>query len=421
MTDQDKPVTERTDSSASTAMTESALRTTLLFDYLASNIGRFSLMPVLAMLLATQSNGASWVTGVGLFAFMLCAGLSSLLAITWLPRIAYRITMPGSMVCSAVGFGLLPYTHHPLVIMLLLFVAGFGISVHATLSRVLIPEIIENEPGRNTIYSMQNITTNIAASLGPFVAAVLYVSGDGRPLLGMVGVAYLLAGLSLLVGLPNGLRPPTTVRERGRGIAAGLALLRDPESRQVTVITAIATFVYAQFYSGFALLVAFDVSSPVLRGLLLAGPPVAIVLLQAVVTGMANRYLRAGIPPLRILTVATLLFGAAMLLLGVGLPVVIGATLAMAVFACAEMLFTPMVSTAFNRITSVSRLAASNLQGVAWTAGEALGSLAGGALFLVCYQQGISNVYWLLVAAATVVGALPYLAVRRAAAEGATP
>jgi MFS family permease len=411
-------MTDVTEQRPSTGMSSSTLKLTLGFDYVTSNFGRFSLMPVLAMLLASQGNGASWATtGIGMFGFMLCAGMSSLLAIKWLPRIPYVVTLPASMVFSAVGFGLLPYTRNPVATMVPLFVAGFGISVHAVLSRVLIAEVIQSETGRNTVYSMQQIATNAAAALGPFIAGALYVSGDGRPLLGMVGVAYLLAGVSLLVGLPRGLRPPDTVRERTRGVAAGLQLLRDGETRRVTVVTAVGTFVYAQFYSAFALLVALAIDSTLLESALLAGPPIAIVFLQALVTAIVNRYLRVGVPPLLILTLATLVFATAMLLLGIGLPVVIGATAAMAVFAVAEMLFTPMVSTAFNGISGVSRLAVSNLQQVAWTTGEAFGSLCGAAVFLVCYQHGVGRLYWLLLAVATAANAAPYLTQRRTTLE----
>ncbi|MET9232371.1 MFS transporter [Lentzea sp. NPDC003310] len=397
-------------------MSPPVLRLTLAFDYLLSNFGRFSLMPVIAVLLASQSDGPDWIiTGVGLFGHMLSSGLSSLLVTRWLPRFTYRATLPASMVFAAAGFGLLPYSGNPVVVLVLLFVAGFGISVHAVLARVLIAEMIESETGRNTIYSIQQIATNAAASLGPFIAAALYVSGDSRPLLAFVGGAYLLAAVALLVGLPRGQYPPEAVRERSEGFFARLKVLRDRQCREAMVLTATGAFAYAQFYSAFALLVAFAVDSAVLRGSLLAGPPIAIVLLQVFVTAASNRVLRAGWQPLAILTAAVLLFGVAMVLLGVGLPFLVGTVIAMAVFVVAEMLFTPTVSIAFNRISSVPRLVSSNLQGVAWTTGEAVGSLFGGSLFLLCWDRGAGNVYWLVLAALTVAGAAPF--VRRAVVE----
>jgi MFS transporter, DHA1 family, multidrug resistance protein len=413
-----------TERAAGARMSERALRSTMAFDYLLSNFGRFTLMPVMAIFLAVQSEGATWVTGVGLFAFMLCTGLSSLLVSRWLPRFSYAASMSVSMVLSAAGFGLLPYTTDPVTIMSLLLVAGFGISVHNALVRVLIAEMIESQTGRNNVYSIQQIATNAAAALGPFIAGALYVSGDGRPLLTFVGVAYLLAALSLVAGLPRGLYPPRTGRERAAGasgasgaagFAGGARLMWEPRCRDASMVTAIGSFAYAQFYSAFALMVALAIDSTPLRGALLAGPPIIIVVLQTPVTAIANRHLVKGVPPLTILTVATLVFGCAMVFLAVGLPVVLGATVAMAVFASAEMLFTPMVSMTFNRITSVSRLAASNLQAFAWTSGEATGSLCGGALFLLCRERGMGGLYWLLLATATIAGGVTFL--RRAIPE----
>jgi MFS family permease len=399
-------------------MSEPALRLTLGVDYLTSYIGRFSLMPVLAVVLAGRVGGASWATtGIGLFGFMLSAGPSSLLINRWLPKIPYRVSLPASLLLSAAGFGALPYLWHPVAAMVVLLLAGFGISVHAVVSRVLIAEVIHSSTGRNNIYAMQQIATNIAASVGPFIAAWLYGSGDARGLMGLVAVTYLLAAGAVFAGLPNRLSPPVTVRRQTRGLAAGLALMRDPECRRVTVVTALGAFVYAQFYSAFALLVALAIGSTLLRGALLAGPAIAIVVFQTLVTKGANRSLRSGVPPERILARALLTFGVAMLLLGLGMPVVAGAAAAMAVFACAEMLFTPMVSTAFNGLSSVPALAASNLQGVAWTAGEALGSLCGGAVFLICFAHGAAGPYWLVLAAVAISGAVGHLVTRRPVPE----
>jgi MFS family permease len=398
------------------------LRRTLSVDYLMCSFGRFALVPVLAIMLVRQSSGATWIAGVGMFCFTVSAGLSALLVSRWMPRFRYVTMMVGSMACSAVSFGLLPYTHDPLLILALLFWAGFGWSVHVVLVRVLIAESIASESGRNTIYSIQQIVGNVAAALGPFIAAALYVSGDGRPLLAFVSVTYVLAGISLVIGLPKQLRPPRRADRKSSGLAVGLRLLRDRQCRRASLLTAVGSFAYGQFYSAFALLVALAVGSALLRSVLLAGPPVAIATLQAVVTLVTNRWLRAGVPPTTILAGGVLLFGGAIFLLGLGLPVMVGSVVAMTVWAFAEMSFTPMVSVAFNRIANLSRLATSNLQGVAWTTGESLGSLCGGGIFLACYQHHAGSLYWLALFAVTILGVLPCLAVRRAPATApATP
>lgn len=390
-------------------LNESALRRTLGVNYLCCQFAKFSLMPVLAVMLARGGGGTSSVAGFGMFAFLLCIGLSSLPVSRWLPRLPYSVTMAAGMVCSAVGFGALACATRPVPVLLALCLAGFGNSVHGVLVRVLVAESVTSEPARNTVYSIVQIATNVAAALGPFIAGVLYVSGDNRPLLVFVGIAYLAAAVTLLVGLPAGLRPPGTIRHSG-GARARIRALRDPECVRALTITAAGAFAYGQFYSAFALYVALAVDSSMLRAVLLGGPPIAIALLQSGVTVLANRRLRAGTAPITLLAFSVIAFGCGIVLLGVGLPLVLGAAVAMAVFALAEMLYTPMVSIAFNRLTNVSAITSSNLQGVSLTTGEALGSLFGGAVFLACYHHGRSDWYWLALGTATVAGICLHLA-----------
>src|SRR5215204_4235951 len=137
-------------------MTDPALTLVIALDYLLANLGRFSLMPVMAILLASRGGDDGWITtGVGLFGFTLCSGLSALLAARLLPKLPYVVTLPGSMVFPAVGFGLLPFAGSPVTALVLLLVAGFGMSVHGVLVRVLIAEVVAGEVGRNKIYSVQ--------------------------------------------------------------------------------------------------------------------------------------------------------------------------------------------------------------------------------------------------------------------------
>lgn len=385
------------------------LRYTIGADYLASGFARFSLVPVLAIMLTRNSGGASWVTGVGLFGFLVCAGLGMLPVSRLASRLPYVVTLPGGMLCSAVCSGLFGYVHGAWLTLGLLFGTGFGIGVHTTLCRVLVVQCVQHEQSRNNIYCMQQIMTNAAGALGPFIAGVLYVDGDGRPLLMFVSGGYLLAAVVLIVGLPKNLTPPKTRAGPVRRVAPGRLLrdfLRDSDGRRACLATLGGAFAYGQFYSAFALLVALAVGPVLVRGALLAGPPMVIAVLQACVTIAVNRRLRAGATPLGVMIAGMVLFGVAIALLGAGLPMLIGSIVAMVIWSFAEMVFVPMVSLSFNRITSVSRVAASNVQGVAWTAGEGAGSLCGGAIFLLCYRHGAASAYWLALAAVTFAGAL---------------
>lgn len=381
---------------------------TIGMDYLWSNLGRFSLMPVLGLILADSGDGAQWVaTGVGLFLFMLSVGLSALLVASWLPLMTYRTSMTASVAISAASFGILGFVDTPWLALSALLVAGFGISVHAVVVRVLIAEFIPDGPGRNNLYSIQQIGTNIAAAAGPFIAAALYVEGgSSRPLLLLVAGAYVAAALSLLVGVPREGRPPSLTENRDPSKRLTLSILRDREARRTSIVTMVGTFAYAQFYSSVTLLVGLTVSSTFLRGAFIGGPALAIAVFQTVATILMNRALRSGVQPLTILILGTGSFGVGIAALGLGLPLFLGLILAVSLFAVAEMIFTPMVSTSFNQITSIPRLAASSLQAVSWTTGEALGSLAGGSLFLLAWYNGVSEIYWLTLSLLTVTFAV---------------
>ncbi|MEU8352819.1 hypothetical protein, partial [Streptomyces sp. NPDC048845] len=250
------------------------------------------------------------------------------------------------------------------------------------------------------------------AALGPFLAGLLYSSADPRMLLTAVAGCYLLAGLSLQSGIPRDLRP-TATSSRWPVSRDLLRLAReDPAIRRTVAICVLGAFVYGQLYSAFALFVARDVGSVLVRAALIAAPALAIVVFQTAVTAATGKLLARGTGPFTLLLYGAVLFSASMVVLGVGLPVVLGAALAVALFSTAEMLFTPMVSTAFAGLPITSTLEAFNLRQVSWTAGEAIGSLAGGTLFLALDRAGLGHTYWLGVALGT--GALLHVLARRA-------
>ncbi|MEU9119083.1 MFS transporter [Streptomyces sp. NPDC048506] len=394
-------------------------------DHVFGCLGLFSLMPVLGVLLSRQTSGGSMVVGTGLFIYTAAAGISALLVNHWLPRFPYVVGMTAGLCLSALGFGLLPYVHGPVPLVALLAVAGLGVSIHFILSRVMIAELVTDDIGRHRIYSMLQIAVNIAAAIGPFAASLLYSTGsDGRLLLGLVALSYVLAAVSLLFGLPRGLRPPPTSGQWPISRAALMSVLRHRIGLRVVVTTVTGSFLYAQFFSAFALLVAHEIRTGAVRAVLLAGPAVTIVALQTAVTAVVSRLMKRGLRPLVMLGSATLMFAAAMALLGFGLPVAVAAGVSVAVFSVAEMLFTPMVSTAFAGLPIASSLEAFNIRQVSWTLGEALGSLSGGALFLFCYEHGHQGTYWLVLAGVTAVG-MPLLLLsarsRTDAQESAAP
>ncbi|MFE3583958.1 MFS transporter [Streptomyces vinaceus] len=372
----------------------------LAADHTAGNLGQYVVLPVLGVFLAAQVGG-TWIVGTGLFLYSASAGVSALLVNRWLPRFGIVAAMTGGTALSALGFGLMPYTRAGAVQVLLIVLAGFGGSVHFLLSRVLVAEAVPDDIGRHRVYSVLQIAVNLAAALGPFLAAALYPAADPRLLFGVVAGCYLLAGLCLQFGIPKDLRP-TPTSSRWPVSRAVLRLVRDDAAiRRTVALCVLGAFVYGQLYSAFALFVARDIDSAPVRAALLAAPAVAIVACQSAVTAATGRLLAKGHRPIALLVYGAALFSVSMVVLGTGLPVVLGAAVAVVLFSGAEMLFTPMVSTAFAALPVKSTLEAFNLRQVSWTAGEAVGSLAGGTLFLALDRAGLAQGYWLGVALVT--------------------
>ncbi|WP_329269242.1 MFS transporter [Streptomyces sp. NBC_01451] len=398
-------------------MSRRAFTAWLSADHMAGNLGQYMILPLLGVFLTAQVGG-TWIVGVGLFLYSASAGVSALLVNRWLPRFTIVGVMTGSTVLSALGFGLMPYSRSGAVQVLLIVLAGFGGSVHFLLSRVLVAEVVPDAVGRHKVYSALQIAVNTAAALGPFLAGLLYSTADPRLLLSSVAGCYLLAGLSLRFGIPKGLKP-TATSSRWPVSRAVLRLVRaDPWIRRTVAICLLGAFVYGQLYSAFALFVARDIDSALVRAALLGAPALAIVFLQSAVTAATGGLLAKGRHPFTMLVYGAVLFSASMVVLGVGLPVVAGAAVAVALFSGAEMLFTPMVSTAFAGLPVKSTLEAFNLRQISWTAGEAIGSLAGGTVFLALDRAGLAHGYWLGVALGT--GALCYLLGRRLPQPGTT-
>ncbi|GHF66427.1 MFS family permease [Amycolatopsis bartoniae] len=409
-----KPVTDNGESMESPA----SITPLLAVDNLLSNLGQYSLVPVLGVLIAAQgSSSEATAVGGGLFVYFATVGLGSLVVNRWVARLGYVAAICLSSVLAAAGFFTLGYLHDPGALLAVLLVAGLGVSVHQVLGRVLIAENIAGDVERNKAYSTMNVALNAAGALGPFIASAAYVSPDARPLLTVVAVCYILGAVVMLTRLPKVLpvsrrRPAPPASGWPISRAAVVEVLRSPAAWRTVVVGMLATFVYAQFYSAFALFVAGNVAVPVFRAVLLSGPAIAIVVLQSTATaGIARLQLR-GVPPVVLLGTATVVFGLAVIPLGSGIPTPAACVLTIVLFSAAEMVFTPMMSTAFAALPADSRLEALNFRQISYTVGEAFGSLVGGSLFVILSVRGLESAYWLGIGILAIAATLVLLARR---------
>lgn len=374
--------------------------------HLLVSLGLYTVMPVLALVLSQQATGAA---GTGLFCYTASAGSGSLLISRWLSRRRYLPTMIAGTILAATGFGLLPYADGTVGPLVLLLTAGFGMSLHSLLSRVLVAEIVTDDIGRQRLYSTLMIAINIAASIGPFLAMATYLEGDSRPLFTVVAGCYLLAGASLTFGVRPGLLTPAGSTRWPISRTMLRTTLRETTVRATVLATLVGTFLYAQISSSLVLLLAEEIASASMRAVLLATPAVGVVVLQTPATAVMTRLMGRGVPPFVFVCTASLGFSGAMLVLGAGLPSAPAIVTAIILFTLAEPFFHSTVSTAFASVPAGSRLEAFNLRQVCWTTGEALGALCGGALFLLLHRNGHGHIYWLVLGISTMATITPLI------------
>ncbi len=416
------PSTERQPSQLPTRdRLDTSLRWTLAVDQGIGCLGLYTLLPVLGVLLAsrTTTSGATYV-GLGLFCYSASAGLSAMILNRWLSRLTYLRGMAGSMLLTAVAFGALAYVSSGPAMCALLAVAGLGVSSHYLVSRVLIAEELQTNLSRNRMYSMLQVAVNVAAAAGPFIGGFL-IFIDARLLMAAVAACYVLAGAAVLLGVPAALRPAPVTSTWPISGATVRRSCTDPAFRRLLLIGATGAFVYGHFYSAIALFVAQDFAHTTLQGALIAGPALLIAVSQGAVTKVVARVLQQGWTPFAVLLAGALTFSVALFALGLGLPLLTGTIVGLSIFAVAEMVFAPMQSTAFAALDTASAFESFNLRQVCWTLGEALGTLAGGSLFLAAYRGGHQHAYWLVLATVVIVLTGGFAWNSRAATRGPQP
>ncbi|MCP3755584.1 MFS transporter [Streptomyces sp. TBY4] len=373
-------------------------------DYLLCHIGYFSVLPILAAVISHQLPGNSgFSVGAALFAYTSAVGISCLLVTRWISRFSYATAMAGGLLLSAAGMAGIPYVHSIGALVLLLLVAGGGLSVHGLLGRSLIAEITSGDIERNKMFSALNIAVNVAAAAGPFIATALYAVGAGKPLFLLVAGCYATAATLVLWAVPRDLRPRPKSGIWPVSRATLAVVLRDRDALRTALMAAAGSFLYAQFFSAFAILVAKGIENAPLRAGLFTANALAVVVLQVPVSALVGRLMKRGVKPLAILGSGTALFALAMLLLSGQWPLLLSAYLSVLVFSAAETLFAPMVNTAFSGLPIDSPLEAFNLRQIFCTFGESTGAFCGGGLFLILYSAGHGDLYWLSLSAGALI------------------
>ncbi|MER7519467.1 MFS transporter [Streptomyces sp. NPDC126499] len=401
--------------------TKNQVAVPVVLDYLLSHLGFYCLLPVLPVLLGRMHQGVGpLLIGTSLFTFTFTYKGASLFCAGLLQRLPIRLAIPGGLTLAGLGFALLPLSPHPLVTLLFLVVAGVGISVNGITARMYVAMALESAGERNSVFAGIQVAINVSAAVGPIVANFLVDGPHEKRLLLLVAAIYWVSAAVMSLCVPSGLRPGDGDARKPLRLGLIKAMVTDRRVRTVSLVTLAGSFLYGQFFSAFAIHVTHIADSATARASFFTLNAVLIVVLQMAVSAFTNRGLERGASPMRFLVLGIAVFAAAFVPLGASTTALTTAYLAVVLFSVAEMLFTPMVSTAFAEFGSERPMVeVFNFRQVASTAGESLGGFAGGALFTYAAQHGAGGAYWWGVAAVGTVVPVAALARARRRAEPA--
>ncbi|WP_255949821.1 MFS transporter [Streptomyces odontomachi] len=401
-------------SQAESAQSESTLARrvyqSVFLNYLLSNFGYYTMVPVLPLLLAAGHNDTPWFVGVALFALTFCARASCLLLGKVLHRSSIRLMASGGLLAAAVGFGLLTVAPGKVFVLGCLVLAGTGVSVNTLTARTYIAVTLPSKSVRSIAFSIIQVAVNIAAALGPIAANLLFSSSARSLVVVPVAALYALGAVGVFLTVQPGVRPSDHGTREPRLWTAVRDAVTNPEVRRVTCITAAGWFLYGQLFSALTLHIGEMTSAPLLRSSLFTANAVLVLVVQVPVSMLASRKLEKGLTPVWFLRAGIVIFASAFALMaGLG-SALWGVYAAVAAFSVAETFFTPFTGVAFAEI-SADRPAveAFNLLQLAMAVGEPLGSFSGGTLFSLSSHGGVEYLYW----AALSLGGLLVVAVFR--------
>lgn len=389
----------------------------LTLDFLLTHLGYFGLLPLLPVVLRDRlsASGAAAV-GAALFLLVLSMRLSSLFVSGWLETQPARRCMVGALVLPAAAFAALGLARDLPAVLVLLVVAGLGISVNGVVARATVANAVPERGQRLEVFSAINVAVNVAASVGPLAGALAYRSDAPERLLLPIAGCYVGAALIVAVTLPR------TPAERAVGPSSPLAraralagLARVPGVWRIAAVCALGWFLYAQLFSAFPLFLADVVHQRELAATYFTANAVLVIALQVPLGRLATKLLGRGRTLAGVMATGCALIAGAFAGLGAFPWTVVLGYLAIAVFSMGEMLFTPLVDTAFAEVPSPSTMDRYNARQVVAAVGESAGSLVGASGYLVLRGPGGPSLYWLLLSAASALAlGLVTLLARRA-------
>lgn len=373
----------------------------LLAGILLFHAGWYMLLPFFAILFTTRRNFSPTEVGLVLAAQSFTLLIGSLAGGTLADRLGRKTTLILGLVFRATGVGALGLAASVPSALAAVAVAGFGGGLYGPAAKAAIAMLTTDE-NRTQSFALRGIAANIGTSGGPLLGALL-VGGSMQLLFGAAAAVHLgLGGLTWAM-----LKEEGKQAEQPKG--AWRELLADQPFLLFSLVTVLAWALFSQLAISVPLFAGKVLGLEASIGLLWTITSLAVILFQFAVT----RFAVARLHPMMAMAAGTALMGLGLGLVGLTrtFPTLVGALL---VFILGEMLILP---TADSTVSLMARAGAVGsyfgIASFAWGLGEGLGSLAGGALMQFSLSTGRMMVPWSVYAAAGLVIAGGYMALRR--------
>jgi MFS transporter, DHA1 family, multidrug resistance protein len=376
-----------------------------------TQLGVFSLLPVLPVILKSRVTDSPGAAGALLFAFLVMYRGASIGVGGVLERVSSKRAVLAGLALTAACFVALGVVGANAYAAPLLVLSGVGMSINGVVGKAIVAESVEDAPARLRAFALLNVVLNAAAGIGPFVGTTLVGHVADRPLFAYIGGCYVLAVAVVAVGIEG--RP--AVRRGGSGVVdwrAYVGLFRERSLRFLIVTSAAVWFFYAQLFSGLPVhLFAHFGSRGLIASFFTLNAVLIIVLQYPLAAGLARRPSGTSSEGyMELLALGFVLFAGSFLLLGAAGAALAGVYAAVVLFTLAEMLSTPLLDTAFAHLGHSGRHVLSfNARKLAQVVGEGAGGFCGIALQnLFVHHGGESSYWWVLGAGALTTSAIVY-------------
>jgi MFS family permease len=368
----------------------------ICLDYLITNVGYFSLIPILTIVLTKTKGFSLSEMATAIFAISLSFRSAHFFVGPFLDSINVKTSLFIGVLLTGISFAAMGYVNTLPLLIACSVVAGCGTSANALAAKSFVSKIGSQDGNSFIYFSIINIFVNIAAAFGGLIGSYLLAQNLADHVFLITGAFYILAGLIILLMLQKDDIPEKTVKhvEFWKGYKI---VITDLRYLKFLPFNFFGWFCYAQLFSALPYFVSTRYGREDQLGILYTLNAVLIILLQLPLSKFVNKLFPKGRENYQFL-LAYLLFGLAFLLPGIYQSFNV-LFLTIIFFTLAEMLFTPLVDTMLYSYAKPGfHTTYFSVLVISKALGDGLGSYLGLRLLGFWVQRNQHSWFWLSIA-----------------------